>query len=283
VSVIGADLGGTNFRAGRVTDGVLTVMAGAKIDGGAPMEEVLGELYRLIDQVAVADLEAIGIGCPTLVDLAQGIIYDTVNIPSWKEVPLKSLLEERYQVPVWVNNDANCFIMGERHFGKAKGFSSAVGLIMGTGLGAGLILNNRLYSGPNCGAGEFGMLPYRDGTFEDYCCGRFFKHRGTSGEEAFARANAGDASAHALFAEFGRHVGEVVKAVLYTVDPELIIFGGSVSKAHQFFFPAMKESMKSFGYSRVLDRLQIEVSKAENIAILGAAALCYDSVTYLQV
>ncbi|MFH0801066.1 MAG: ROK family protein [bacterium] len=277
MSVIGADLGGTNFRAGLVSDGALAKTACAAIDGGAPMEKVLAELYRLIDGFAAPGLEGIGVGCPSLVDLVEGIIYDTTNIPSWKEVPLKSLLEKRYRVPVRVDNDANCFVVGEKHFGKAKDFSSAVGLIMGTGLGAGLILNNRLYSGRNCGAGEFGMLPYLDGNFEDYCCGRFFMGRGTSGKEAFALARAGDASARALFSEFGRHVGEVVKAVLYALDPELIIFGGSVSKAHEFFFPAIRESLKSFGYTRALARLHIEVSETDNIAILGAAALYYDS------
>jgi glucokinase len=277
MSVIGADLGGTNFRAGLVSNGALVKTACAEIDGGAPLENVLSELYRLLDEISSPGLEGIGVGCPSLVDLAGGIVHDTTNIPSWQEVPLRSLLEKRYQVPVRLDNDANCFAVGEKYFGKAKNFSSAVGLILGTGVGAGLILNNRLYSGKNCGAGEFGMLPYRDGNFEDYCCGRFFKNRGTSGKKAFDLARSGDAPARALFSEFGRHVGELVKAVLYALDPEIVIFGGSVSKAHEFFFPAMRDSLKSFGYPRSLDSLRLEVSETENIAILGAAALCYDA------
>jgi len=139
-------------------------------------------------------------------------------------------------------------------------------------------VNNRLFPGRNCGADEFRMLPYLDGNFEDYCCGRFFNRQGTSGKEASALARAGDAYALSLFAEFGWHVGEVVKAVLYALDPELIIFGESVNKAHEFFFPSMRESLNSFGYPRILDRLRIEVSETENIAILGDAALCYDSM-----
>jgi len=277
MSVIGADLGGTNFRAGRVDNGALVQSAAAAIDGGASMDKVLEELYRLIDQAAVPGLEGIGVGCPSLVDLAEGVIYDTTNIPSWKEVPLKSLLEKRYSVPVRVDNDANCFAVGEKYFGKAKEFSSAVGLIMGTGLGSGLILNDHLYSGRNCGAGEFGMLPYLNGNFEDYCSGRFFKSQGTSGKEMFALARSGDAAALALFEEFGGHVGELVKTILYALDPELIVFGGSVSQAHKFFFPAMKDAMSSFAFTRAVGRLRLEVSEIENIAILGAAALCYDS------
>ncbi len=276
MSVIGADLVETNFRAGLVSDGALVKLSCAEIDGGAPLEKVLAELYRLLDKISSAGLEGIGVGCPSLVDLAGGIVHDTTNIPSWKEVPLRSLLEKRYRVPVRVDNDANCFAVGEKHFGKAKDYLSAAGLILGTGVGAGLILNGRLYSGKNCGAGEFGMLPYRDGNFEDYCCGHFFKNRGTSGKEAFEQACSGDASSHALFSEFGRHVGELVKSVLYAIDPEIIIFGGSVSRAHEFFFPSMRESLKSFGYPRSLESLRLEVSEIANIAILGAAALCYE-------
>ena len=65
-------------------------------------------------------------------------------------------------MPVFVNNDVNCFVLGEQRYGLAKGFSSIVGLTLGTGLGSGIIINNQLYAGANCGAGEIGYLPYTD-------------------------------------------------------------------------------------------------------------------------
>ena len=182
------------------------------------------------------DVAGIGAGVPSIIDLKAGVVYDVQNIPSWKKVPLKALLEERYRLPVYVNNDANCFAAGEKHFGKLGPYDNAVGLIVGTGLGAGIIANGRLYSGANCGAGEFGMLPYLDRNFEAYASGQFFDRvHGTSGRETAERAARGDRAALEIFAEFGRHLGEAVKAICYAVDPEIIVLGGSVSKSYRFF------------------------------------------------
>ena len=81
---------------------------------------------------------SIGIGVPGLVDTNRGLVYDVINIPSWKEVALQKYMEERYHLSVYINNDANCFALGEYYFGKGKGFNSVVGLTVGTGIGAGL-------------------------------------------------------------------------------------------------------------------------------------------------
>ncbi|RPJ00342.1 MAG: ROK family protein, partial [Candidatus Aminicenantes bacterium] len=224
------------------------------------------------------DVAGIGAGVPSIIDLKAGVVYDVQNIPSWKKVPLKALLEERYRLPVYVNNDANCFAAGEKHFGKLGPYDSAVGLIVGTGLGAGIIANGRLYSGINCGAGEFGMLPYLDRNFEAYASGQFFRRlHGTSGRETSERAGRGDGKALETFAEFGRHLGEAVKAICYAVDPEIILLGGSVSKSYRFFQAALWETFQGYAYSLAKERLKIEVSETENIAILGAAALYFDA------
>jgi glucokinase len=225
------------------------------------------------------DVAGLGAGVPSVIDLKAGIVYDVQNIRSWKKVPLRARLEERYHLPAYVNNDANCFAAGEKYFGKAKPYDHAVGLIVGTGLGAGVIANGRLYSGRNCGAGEFGMLPYLDRNFEAYASGQFFERvHGDSGRELAGRAERGDERALAIFAEFGGHLGEAVKAICYAVDPEVIVLGGSVSKSCRFFQAAMWDAFQSFAYSITKERLKIEVSETENVAILGAAALYYDAL-----
>jgi glucokinase len=279
MEILGADLGGTNFRVGRVRDGKLEHVSSTAINAAGTEQEVFGQLCGLVDAEISKGVEGIGVGVPSVADLATGVVYDVQNIPSWKEIPLKELLEKRYGVPVRVNNDANCFAAGEKYFGKARPYDFAVGLIMGTGFGAGIIANGRLCSGLNCGAGEFGMLPYRDGIFEHYCCGQFFqKKHGLSGAEAAALAEKGDAKALAMFAELGGHVGEAVKAIMYTVDPEAIILGGSVSKSYRFFEKRLFAALDGFAYPRSRARLRIEVSETENVAILGAAALYLDAM-----
>ncbi len=278
-AVVGIDLGGTNVRAGLVVDGRLAGVRSVPVRSRGSEEDVLADLFAAVDPIIRDDVAGIGAGVPSVIDLKTGTVYDVQNIPSWKKVPLKSRLEERYRRPVFVNNDANCFAAGEKVFGKIKPYDSAVGLIVGTGLGAGIIANGRLYSGVNCGAGEFGMLAYRDRNFEAYASGQFFQRvHGASGRELAAAARSGEARALEIFAAFGRHLGEAVKAICYAVDPEIIVLGGSVSKSYEYFRAALWETFQTYAYSIARERLQIEVSATENIAILGAAALYYDAV-----
>jgi glucokinase len=278
MSVLGVDLGGTNVRAGLVEKNRLAKVVSSPINNLGAEKEVLNQIFSVVDPLIQKNLKGIGVGVPSVLDLKRGILYDVQNIPSWKRVPLKAYLEKRYQIPAYVNNDANCFAVGEKYFGRAKKYDQAVGLIVGTGLGAGIIANGRLYSGINCGAGEFGMIPYKDHNYEYYCCGQFFKNvHHISGKELYEKAKNQDADALQIFSEFGTHLGEAIKAILYATDPEIIILGGSVSKAFQFFRQAMWESVSQFAYSITLKRIKIEVSRVRNIAILGAAALYYDA------
>ena len=278
-TVIGVDLGGTNVRAGVVEGGRLTDVRSVAVRSQGSERDVLEDMFSAIDAVMRKDVAGLGAGVPSVIDLKAGIVYDVQNIRSWKKVPLRAHLEERYHLPAYVNNDANCFAAGEKYFGKAKPYDHAVGLILGTGLGAGVIANGRLYSGINCGAGEFGMLPYLDRNFEAYASGQFFARiHGVSGRELAGRAERGDERALAIFAEFGGHLGEAVKAICYAVDPEVIVLGGSVSKSYGFFQASMWKTFQTYAYSIAKERLKIEVSETENIAILGAAALYYDAL-----
>ncbi len=278
MSIMGIDLGGTNVRVGLVDEVRLIRAESCPVPGAGSQEEVLEVIYGLIDRVIDPGVQGIGVGVPGVIDLKQGILYDVVNIPSWKKVPLKSLLEKRYQRPTYLNNDANCFAVAEKYYGKGRPFENIVGLIVGTGLGAGIIANGRLFSGANCGAGEYGMIPYRDQNLEQYASGQFFKNAyGTTGKEVAQRAAKGAPEALRIFAEFGGHLGQAIKVVLYAADPEIIILGGSVSRSYQYFRESMWAAMQDFAYSVILRNIKIEVSEMENIALLGAAALFYDA------
>jgi len=277
-SVIGIDFGGTNVRAGKVENNELTQHISRAISSQETEAVVLQEIFITIDQVFDHNVQGIGIGVPSVVDVADGIVYDVANIPSWKKVHLKQLMEQRYGVPVHVNNDANCFALGECYFGKAKDFQNVVGLIIGTGIGAGVIIAKKLYNGSNCGAGEFGHIPYQCHDFEYYCSGqRFERDYGISGAELFEKAQKDDREALRIFDLFGLDLGNAIQAVLYALDPQIIVLGGSVSNAYPYFQTAMFETLKKFKYQHALKRLIIERSQNPQIAILGAAALVYDA------
>jgi glucokinase len=278
-TVLGIDLGGTNVRAAIVTDTAIEKIQVARIPGSGSYDEVLQTLFQATDAVMHKSIQAIGMGVPSVVDVETGVVYDVQNIPSWTEVPLKALMEARYNVPVFVNNDANCFALGEYYFGQGKGSTSMIGLTIGTGLGAGIIINKKLYAGPNCGAGEFGMVGYLDKFYEWYACGQFFNNAyGIDGEVVYEQAKRGEARALEMYNELGMHLGNAMKMILYTYDPALIVFGGSVRHAYELFQKPMWQQMESFVFPRSVQRLQVKISTLQNSGVLGAAALYYDSL-----
>ena len=278
-NTIGIDLGGTNIRGGLVSGTELKSIESGKINPNAKAEEIIMQLFDLTEKLMIDSVSAIGIGVPGLVDEERGIVFDVLNIPSWTELPLKQIMEERFGVPVLINNDANCFAVGEYYFGKGVEGDSMVGLTIGTGLGSGIILKGKLYSGKTCGAGEFGMIDYLDHHIEYYASGQFFKNvYDVDGELVFDKAKSGDATALKMYDELGRHLGNAIKIILYALEVDKIILGGSVRHALPFFEKSMWERLKTFAYKRTIDNLKIEVSDLANSGILGAAALHYDSL-----
>jgi len=274
-SIIGVDIGGTNIKAGRVSRGSVLQKSLIPVKRKDPEQVVIEKLFNAIDKVFSSEVEAIGIGVPGVVAPITGIVYDVQNIPSWVEISLKRLVNEHYNVPVFINNDANCFALGEKHFGNAKQFSNCIAISIGTGLGMGVLIEDKLYNGVMCAAGEIGMLPYLNGIVEDYTGSFFFEtHFGQSAKTIFEKAIKNDSQALEAFKAYGSHLGEAFKMILYMYAPEAIILGGSISKAFPFFEKSLNDSLGSFAYQKQIEHLKIIKSKMIDAPILGAAALC---------
>jgi len=279
-SIVAVDLGGTNLRVGKVRGDVVMQRSMRAVPPTDDPDVVLKELTTAVQAVMDDEVDAIGIGVPSVVDVERGIVYSVQNIPSWKEVHLREKLESIFRVPVHVNNDANCFALGECHFGKGRGYRDIVGITLGTGLGAGIIIDRKLYNGSNCGAGEIGTIPYKGQSVEYYCSGQFFtREYGMNGEVIFERASAGDPEALRAYDAFGNEMAHAISIALYAYDPQIIILGGSVSAAFPFFKKSMMDHLaSSFAYQQSLKRLVIEQSELPDGALLGAAALYLDAL-----
>jgi len=272
--IIGVDLGGTNIRAAIENNGEILSFRKEPFNTKLSLEETLGQLKEFIRPLIAEGIRGIGIGVPSVVDVEKGIVFNVTNIPAWKQVPLKEILENEFSVAVRVNNDVNCFTLGEHQFGLLRGMKNVVGVSIGTGLGSGIIINNNLFEGVNCGAGEIGLLPYLDRNIEYYASGNLFKVKfNTTAENAHNRAVAGSAEAIEQWNEFGRHVGEAIKCVAYAYDPEAIVLGGSLSKAYRLFNESMRQSLLNFEFPESIKRLKIFQSTNDNITVMGAAAL----------
>ena len=277
-AVIGVSFGGKTLVAGKVKNGKIEKSITRKINNRAPEDEILTEVINIIHEIFDKEAAGIGIGVPSLVNVEQGIVYRVHNIPSWREVHLKEILEDHFGVKVYVNNDANCFAIGETYFGKAAGYENSVGLILGAGVGAGVIFKGHLYSGTNCGAGEFGDIPYRSETYEFYLNDAYFEYKyGIAAATFIRRANKKDKIAKAIFEQYGYDLGNLIKTILFAVDPEIIIIGGTLSKAFPYFEKSMWEKVNTFPYKHAVNKLKIVASEQEDIAVLGAAALYFDA------
>lgn len=271
---IGVDLGAATVKMGIVDSGQILkkIVEPLKVDKSE--EETLDHIKRMLAKIMNTNIRGIGIGVPSVVNSEKGIVYNVVNIPSWKKVHLKEILEREFGVPVEVNNDCNCFAFGERYYGEGTAFRNIVCLILGTGVGAGIIVEDRLYYGHNTGAGEIGSLPYLQRDYEHYCSNHFFlREYNISALEAFERAARKDKKALKMWDNIGTHIGALMNAVMFTYDPEAIILGGGISKAFDLFSDRMYETMAKFPYPETVDRLTIRLSRREDIGLLGASAL----------
>lgn len=274
--IIGLDIGGTKIHLGLVQHGAILREIKIPTSAQSGKEQILREIIEGIQQLMDPEVTGIGVGVPGLVDEENGVVFDVQNIPDFTQIPLKSCLEEYFGKPVYLTNDANSFILGEKLYGQAQPYRNVVGLTLGTGLGGGIISNNQLYSGAFSAAGEFGCIPYRDKTLEDYCSGKFFMNQfGITGPEVHAQALKNNPEALAIMQQFGEHLGEAIKIIMYVLAPEAIFLGGSVSNCFPFFKNAMWECVHRFPFEKVKQHLVIEQSRMNNGAVLGAAALVH--------
>lgn len=277
-TIIGVDLGGTKVAAGRVRDGELQQLVKHRVPARENQDVVLDVVMTAIAEVTTPEVEAIGCGVPSVVDVAEGIVREVGNIPSWKAVPLKAELEHRFGLPAAIDNDANVFALGELVFGAGRGRRHLVGITLGTGLGAGVIMDGRLLHGANCGVGELGKTARKGMRLEDWCASTYFPREwGASADELHQRALIGDAEALRAFDGYGGELSTAIMRALYAYDPEIIVLGGSISAAFDFFEPMMRKGLESFAYPHIIDRLVIAQSRLQNVAVLGAAALALDT------
>ncbi|SDS36759.1 ROK family protein [Gramella sp. MAR_2010_147] len=272
--ILGIDIGGTKIQLGIVQESKVIHEKTFPTLSGSSKEDIVLNIIKEIEALGKHDFEGIGIGVPGLVDEKEGVVYDLLNISSWKEVHLKKHLEKHFKIPVKITNDANVFALGEKTLGEGKKYTNMVGITMGTGFGTGIIANNQLYSGSFSSAGELGSLPYLDKTIEDYCSGKFFRREyDVKGTDLYLKAEKGDEEALRILEEFGIHLGNAIKTILFILSPEAIFLGGSVSKSFKFFEAQLKRTISDFPFKKVLDQLVIKPSDMENTALLGAASL----------
>lgn len=271
------DLGGTNIRAAIVENGICRNRISQPCRSDASENVVIKQITDMIAyllNIGSDNCDGIGVGVPSIVDPMKGIVYNACNIPSWKEVHLKEILQKLFNIEARVNNDCNCFALGETYYGSGKGYSDVVGVTLGTGIGCGLIFNGKLYPGIICGAGEMGSLPYLDSDYEHYCSAQWLKDRhSTTGARLAEKAAEGDAGALKIWDEYGYHLGEFTKAILFAYAPQIMVVGGGIAAALPYFHEGWRNSMEKFPYPEILRNFKMVTASHADANLLGASLL----------
>jgi glucokinase len=283
------DFGGTKVRAAVAdTDGQLRgEPATVPTEADKPAETVMANIARALEEAArnagvdLEQLTGVGVGSPGPLDLVTGTILNPPNLPTLQNFPLKASLEKLTRLPVFVNNDANVFVLGEAWFGAGRGARIVYGVTLGTGFGSGFVIDGKIYGGATGTAAEIWCFPYRDTIIEEYVSGRAVKrfYREQSGEDAepkeiAEKARRGDGPARKAWKEFGRHLGIGLAYVVDVVDPEVIVVGGSISQQYDLFEKTMEKTLRERINPLPRERLRLMPAElGDEAPLLGAASL----------
>jgi glucokinase len=308
-SVIGVDLGGTKIAAAPLRDRELggSLLEQTDLDDA---EALVEQVVRMVGQVRRPELDAVGIGVPSVVEFDTGRVVSSVNIPL-KDVPLRQVLGDRLGVPIFVDNDATAAALAEAHDEQLELVArDLVILTVGTGIGGGLVLGGRIYRGATGGAGELGhtiiglaldgqVPPPKGfptpGSLEYEAAGHALdrlaaadaaRHpdsalghmlaRGEKvlGPEAVQAAQDGDPDALDLIERWGKRLGIGIANVINTFDPEEVVIGGGGARAGSLLIEPAERVARAYSVPGLGSRTTIRLARhGVRAGVLGAALL----------
>ena len=272
---LGIDIGGTSIVAARFSENEMLEKREVPTGADRPAGQIMESLYEAIGMVLTDEVVGIGIGMPGFMNAETGEIMQINNIPSFNGYAIKPRVEERFNLPTFQNNDANCFALGETYYGAGKKYTNLVGVTLGTGLGGGIILNRRIHTGLMGGAGELGCVPFHGGISEDICSAALFKNKyKTTGTELYKKAKSGDQAALAVFDELAHNIGELFRIVMYVLAPEAFIVGGSVANSWDLLEKPLRDEVNNFLVPMISKNVDLVRAELDNAGLYGAAALC---------
>ena len=288
--VLGVDLGGTAIKLGLFSiDGELL----AEHQRPTPQPATPGSVcVEIAEAISVLDpggkAAVVGIGLPGPMDAEARVARVCINLPGWEEVPLAAWLEPRLKRRVTLANDGNCALVGEAWKGAAVGCSDVVLLTLGTGVGGGVMLGGKLFTGHNGAAAEPGLITLfpegpdcnsgNRGSLEQYASitglGRLSDAEPSSLAMAASR---GDEQAKAQWERYGQLLGTGISSLVYMFTPQLVLLGGGLAGASEHFLPAVRREVNTRVQAVSREGLQIKPCALGNGAgRLGAARLAID-------
>ncbi len=301
---IGVDVGGTKILAGVVAEDGSVVRRHERATPHDSQEHVLEELATAIDALLDDSVAAIGFGAPAPTDQKRGILFQTVNTPLGN-VPLRDIMQERFGLPVGLDNDANAAAIGEWRAGAARGVDDVLMLTLGTGLGGGVISEGRPFRGNNGIGVELGhVVIVHDGRpCQGLCTGRGHLEPYVTGIAATAAAQEafgpsadahrlvrlaqedGDETAIEILREIGHYLGSGMGSFANVFAPELIVIGGGFGvAAFDFLIPSALEVMQREALEPMRSMARVEKAQLGTAAgLIGAAFVAFEALDAVAV
>ncbi len=297
--IIGIDLGGTSVKLAlfkRKSKKIIrrsTFSTNEFPSKDALLKKIVKSINSLISDSSLkkSSILGVGIGVPGPVDNKAGRVYYFPNIPGWKDVNLKKILQARLKLPVTVDNDTNLMALAELNFGLAKNAKNCLCLTLGTGVGGALILNGSLFRGSTSVAGEFGHVPISLNGPACNCGGRGCLERfignkrilakarmifgkGISLEQLSQFAKRGERKAISVWEELGFYLGVALSGFVNIFNPDLIIIGGGLSGAGDCLFNKVRVTVKARAMKPHAEAVKIlKASLGPDAGLIGAGIL----------
>lgn len=310
---LGVDMGGTNIAAG-VVDEEYRLIAKESVPAGAGRcaDEIFGDMFRAAERAVqkagleMKDFTSLGIGMPSYIHPDTKLLVNANNF-GWTDFPVYSYLEKYFELPVLVENDANCAVLGEAFCGAAKEFDNVVMLTLGTGVGGGILLDGRLYAGADGMGAELGHTKLvfggepctcgQKGCLESYCsatalirqakramkscpasllyevCG----HEGSrlNGEMIFQAMEAGDKTAAGVVEVYIEYLAAGISTFITIFRPQIILLGGGLAQAGDVLLGPLGERLKenTFAAGQIGVPKILQATLGNDAGIIGAALL----------
>ncbi len=309
--MLGIDLGGTDTKFGIVdADGHIVEQAKIPTHAHEGFEKVIERVAHTARELASRHMvQGVGMGVPGPMNSQLGIVYEAPNLPGWENAPVRKCLEKLLGLPVVLHNDANAAAYGEFWAGAGRGCSNMVLFSLGTGVGGGLIINGKLYTGPDDTAGELGHMTIdfegppcncgSRGCLEAYASATAIRRvvrealaagvqtsiRIPQGEEetfgarlVYDAAVQGDPFAKQVLYDVGKALGIAAASIINILNPERLIYSGALTGAGEFIFAPLRDFARARAFRRPSERVEILVAQlGADAGIVGAAGLAFES------
>jgi len=273
---IGLDINGKSISAALLKDDQIVKFVDRSIYSNKRdcNRTVMEKILLLLSDIFNSDVKGIGLSLPTKIDEKRGVIYDIEKIPYWKGVKIKKIIEDRFETPLYINSDINCYVLGEKHYGVCKGFKDIVCITLGPNIGTSIIVDDKLFlenkygfENPTCLANA------------NYNCVRNYKssYMRTIEELSFLAEcfdeDTLNKPGHKLWDDLGILLGRLISILLSNYDAQLIVLSGKLAKVYSNFAGAMDKYLEKYIHPQVLLNMIVVASMIENPRVMGAASL----------